>query len=114
MINSITKAQYNELSDANFIYGTETFHKLLEEYTGIKAVPYTVYAFYDAAGDYVGCSENNDLDHILQSAYISVDEVTCSNCKYHCDNDTHFCKKRNEECPDDSEYTCKYAILKEK
>lgn len=72
MINSITTAQYNELSNANFIYGTEAFHKLLEEYTGIEAKPYTVYAYYDAAGNYVGCNENDDLDSILQSAYISV------------------------------------------
>lgn len=44
---------------------------------------------------------------------ITVDKVTCSNCKYHVDNGIHFCKVRNEECPDNSEFTCKYAVNSE-
>lgn len=74
-INSITKAQYNELSNCSFLYGIEEFHKLLKEYTGIKTTShkvacFTVYDYKDANGAFIG--NRDDLDTLLQSAHIRV------------------------------------------
>lgn len=76
MINSITTAQYNELSNAKSVFGVNTYYRLLKKYTGIKATPYTAYAYWDADGNYLGCSEKDgdDLDDLLRTARISVDK----------------------------------------
>lgn len=67
-----TKAQYEELENLNMCCDAEEFNKLLEEYTGIGARPYTAYQFFNSDGDYVGDSNENDLDDLLRAAYVEV------------------------------------------
>lgn len=75
MTNSITRAQFNELDNTRLFYGVEAFNSELERLTGIKAKPYTGYSYYDASGNYVGDSNDIDLDteKLLVSAYIKVE-----------------------------------------
>lgn len=35
--------------------------------------------------------------------------VRCCDCKYHYDCGTHFCDRLGMDCPDDSEFFCKYG-----
>lgn len=35
--------------------------------------------------------------------------VRCPECKYHHDCGTHFCDRLGMDCPDDSEFFCKYG-----
>lgn len=35
--------------------------------------------------------------------------VRCCDCKYHHDCGTHFCVRLGMDCPDDSEFFCKYG-----
>ena len=72
MADFITKAQHEELEDIYDSGYTAEFHKLLEEYTGVEARPYTAYSYYSAERDYVGDSNENDLDELLQAAYVEV------------------------------------------
>ena len=43
----------------------------------------------------------------------AVHVVRCPECKWHHDCGTHFCDKLGMDCPDDSEFFCKYGKLKE-
>lgn len=72
MADSITKAQYEELEDLIMCCDAEEFHKLLEKHAGIKASPYTAYQYFDSVGDYIGDSNENDLDELLEAAYVEV------------------------------------------
>lgn len=38
-----------------------------------------------------------------------VSVVRCCDCKYHHDCGTHFCDRLGMDCPDDSEFFCKYG-----
>ena len=67
----ITPEQYEELVEAND-YDDQQFIEKLEEYTGITRKSYTAYNYYDCSGNYIGCSENFDLDVLLESAYVRV------------------------------------------
>lgn len=72
MIDAITRDQLEELSDA-FDFGTPSeFHKILEEYAGIIAKPYTAYQYIDEFGDYVGDSNDFELLDLLKNARIEV------------------------------------------
>lgn len=66
----ITKEQYRELLHDE-LYDYEEFMCKLEKYTGIEARARSAYQFYDAAGDYIGDSED-DLDALLEAAYVEV------------------------------------------
>lgn len=68
----ITKAQYNALDNSRFFDSVDEFNWFLKKWTGIQAKPYTGYAYYDAAGNYVGDSNEFDLDDLLKSAYVEV------------------------------------------
>lgn len=35
--------------------------------------------------------------------------VRCCDCKYHHDCGTHFCDRLGMDCPDDSEFFCRYG-----
>ena len=72
MADFITKAQYEELEDSYDSGYTAEFHKLLEKYTGIVARPYTAYSYYSAERDYIGDSDETDLDDLLRAAYVEV------------------------------------------
>ena len=73
MYDKITAEQLEELEDAES-FEFEEFHKLLEEYTGITAEPCSVFAYYDAAGNYLGDSTYCDVRDLLESAYIKVEK----------------------------------------
>lgn len=68
----ITQEQFEDIEDARQ-YGTRAeFHYQLEQYTGIVAKPYTAYQYFDANGNFVGDSDNYDLNELLENAYIEV------------------------------------------
>lgn len=76
MADTITYQQFRELKEAYECLDDQQFVEKLEEYTGIIRKPYTAYIYYDAAGNYVGCSEDDSLIDILGNAYIEIsDEV---------------------------------------
>ena len=70
MVKKITNEQLEELR-----YATDfrEYLDLLKEYTGIEAVPYTAYSFYDNVGNYIGDSTNSDTMDLLEAAYIEVE-----------------------------------------
>lgn len=72
-MSEITRAQYKELCEAQS-FGKDNFHQLLSEYCGIEARPYVAHSYYDAAGNYIGNSEdNNDVADLLDNAYITIE-----------------------------------------
>jgi hypothetical protein len=73
-MNEITKEQLEELEEARSCFCKSDFNDLLEDYTGIKAVPYTAFQYYDSADNFVGDSDNYDVREILENAYITVKE----------------------------------------
>ena len=73
MAEKITKAQFEQLEEAQSILSTSEYHEVLQELTGIEARPYTGYAYYDIAGNYVGDSADCDLYDLLKAAYVEVD-----------------------------------------
>lgn len=73
MARKITQSQYEELQDA-FEEGFYEFNQILAEHTGIIAHSYTGYTYFDVNDNYVGNSEDFDLDDLLESAYIEVVE----------------------------------------
>lgn len=73
MADYITKAQYDELAELeSFGVDLEEWIKKLKEYTGIAGRPYTAYVYYDAAGDYIGDSNEDGLDSLLEKANVEV------------------------------------------
>lgn len=73
MAEYITNAQLKELENAA-IMGDDAYHKLLLEYTGIEARPYTAYLYYDVDGNYVGNSEESTIYDLLKEAYVEVED----------------------------------------
>lgn len=67
----ITKAQREELADAEE-YGEGDLHELLKKYAGIEAKPYTAYLYFDENGDFLACSDETDVDDLLEKAYVEV------------------------------------------
>lgn len=67
----IIAEQYEELVEA-YDYDDQQFIEKLEEYTGITRKPYIAHNYYDCSGNYIGCSENFDLDMLLENAYVRV------------------------------------------
>lgn len=74
MFKTITRQQLEEIEEAYSCADRETAYGLLKEYTGIEARPYTAWAFYDEADNYVGDSNDFDFRDLLDNAYISVVE----------------------------------------
>lgn len=71
MAKYITQAQMDELEEA-CTFGVEEAHDLLRKYTGIEARPYTAYLYYDEDGDFVGSSDDDGLDDLLEKANVEV------------------------------------------
>lgn len=69
-MDTITIKQYDELYTERF--DIKEFNKLLEEYTGIIAKPYTSYQYFDEAGNYIGDSDNYSVHELLKNAYIKI------------------------------------------
>lgn len=74
MPSEITRKQLRQLEDTLSFDGRKEFNILLEDLTEIEARPYTAYQYYDGAGNYVGDSNDSDVQEILRHAYISVKE----------------------------------------
>lgn len=72
MAEYITQAQYNEIESAASLGDYQEFNARLQKHTEIIARPYTAYSYYDAAGNYLGDSNDADLDELLQAAYVEV------------------------------------------
>ena len=70
MSRMITREQLNELE--NCVDPLE-FNELLKKYTGIFAIQYTAYSFYDKTGSYIGDSMETELEDLLDNAYIDVE-----------------------------------------
>lgn len=73
MAEKITADQLEELDEAQWSDRSE-YHKLLKEYAGIIAKPYTAFSFYDCDGNYLGDSFNCDTMDLLKAAYIEVEQ----------------------------------------
>ena len=71
MAECITKEQYEDIENARY-FDRDEYHKLLKEYAGIIAKPYTAFSYYDSAGNYIGDSENSDTMDLLKMAYVEV------------------------------------------
>ena len=71
MAEYITKAQYEEIRDACAL-GVEEGHDLLRKYAGIEAKTYYAYLYYDENGDFIGCSDEDGLDDLLEKANVEV------------------------------------------
>lgn len=71
-MRQITQTQYEELCEARS-FSRDEFHKLLSEHCDIEARPYVAYSYYDSAGNYIGCSDDdNDVRDLLDNAYITI------------------------------------------
>lgn len=70
-IGRITEQQLEELREA-YDFDEQRFAEKLEEYTGIVRRSYIAHNYYDASDNYIGCSEEFDLDNLLENAYIEV------------------------------------------
>ena len=102
MVETITRAQFDELSNASLV-DQEEFRELLKKYTGILAKPYTGYSFYDAAGNYLGDNADSDVMDLLRAAYIRVedrdDKVNfCAFREYHGELGYWWCVLKNGRC----------------
>ena len=73
----ISRQQYEQLEEA-YDLDDQQFVEKLEEYTGITRKPYTAHNYFDRHGNYIGCSEDFDLDTLLENAYVEVAEDGCS------------------------------------
>ena len=71
MNRSITKAQRAELEEA-CTFDVKEAHDLLRKYAGVEARPYTAYLYYDENGDFVGSSDDDGLDDLLEKANVEV------------------------------------------
>ena len=72
MVKKITRSQYAEIQEA-FEEGYRELHQALAEHTGIVAYSHEAYSYWDG-DNWVGNSEDFDLDVILENAYIEVVE----------------------------------------
>ena len=70
-MSHITIEQLEELREAESVSRID-FNGLLEDYTGIKAIPYTAFYYEDSAGNWVGDSDGYEVNEILRNAYIEV------------------------------------------
>lgn len=69
-VEKITKEQFEEMKNAS---SPKELALLLEEYAGIETRPYTAYQYFDAAGNFVGDSDNYTLLEILKSAGVDIE-----------------------------------------
>ena len=67
----ITKSQAVRL-DFAFAWDEESFPYLLEDYTGLKAKPVSMFQIFDGADDYIGDTHNDTLNDIFRKAGIEV------------------------------------------
>ena len=89
MIERITAEQLQELEEAQSFDRNE-YHKLLKEYAGIIAEPYTGFSYYDSAGNYLGdssgCDTCDEPTRRKVGTTFDVDGPGRVGALYHCDN----------------------------
>lgn len=73
MAEKINAEQLNEI-EYEMLSDRYEAHKLLKEYAGIVAEPYTGFSYYDSAGNYLGDSSDCDVIDLLEAAYIEVEK----------------------------------------
>lgn len=71
MAKYMTEVQQEKLELA-VLLDDEEYRKLLREYMGIEAKAYTAYNYYDENGDFIGNSEDYDLDQLMEAAGVEV------------------------------------------
>lgn len=72
MVDKISKDQYHDLCQSSVWDNTDSFHKLLEQMTGITTKRYVAYQYYDEDGNYIGDSDNYTVRDLLSNAYIDI------------------------------------------
>ena len=75
MVDKISRDKYHDLCQSRMWDDTESFHKTLEEMTGITAKRYVGYQYYDEAGMYIGDSNNSTLRDLLDNACIEIEDT---------------------------------------
>lgn len=75
MVDKISRDKYHDLCQSRMWDDTESFHKMLEEMTGITAKRYVAYQYYDADGVYIGDSNNSTIRDLLNNAYIKIEDM---------------------------------------
>lgn len=75
MVDKISRDKYHDLCQSRMWDDTESFHKMLEEMTGITAKRYVGYSYFDEAGIYIGDSSNSTLSDLLNNAYIQIEDM---------------------------------------
>ena len=75
MVGKISMEQYGELCESLMCDSYEDFHKMLKEITGITAMPYTAYHYFNEFGDYLGSSNGLTVSGLLDNAYIKIDNT---------------------------------------
>jgi hypothetical protein len=65
--------------------------------------------FFDTLDDFERVNDIIDYAPTVDAVLI----VRCNDCKWHHDCGVHFCDRLGMDCPDDSEFFCKYGELKE-
>ena len=72
MIDKISREQLEELCESEEWDSREEFNELLKQTTGIIATPYTGYIYYDCNGNYIGDSDCNTVEDLLNNAFIEI------------------------------------------
>lgn len=72
MVDKISKEQFEELCESEAWDSREEFNELLKQITGIIATPYTGYIYYDSNGNYIGDSDCNPVEDLLNNAFIEI------------------------------------------
>lgn len=75
MVDKISQDKYHDLCQSSMWDDTESFHKLLEEMTGITAKRYVAYQYFDGDGNYVGDSNNSTIRDLLNNAFIRIEDM---------------------------------------
>ena len=69
----LTKQEADDLSEV-LTWDEDSFPEILEEHTGLQAKPARMFLVFDAAGDYVGNTQDDTVNDILRKAGIEVIE----------------------------------------
>ena len=69
--NTITRERVEQLEEAENL-DKDGYNKLIEDYAGIIAKPYTGYSYFDEAGNYLGDYADSTTMGLLKAAYVEV------------------------------------------
>ena len=72
------------------------------------SIKYTyIQDLFDTLDDFERVNDIIDYASTVDAALI----VRCKDCKWHHDCGVHFCDRLGMDCPDDSDFFCKYGEL---